>query len=146
MQYSIDTIVDIEIDISHLVNLRTLCLYGVDDDEWEAEDEIPRFQKFLSQIPGNMPHLEDLTIAFYVDEDINIANLGVLDEYLAGDNFSRVNRMTIALYPSPLTQTWSGLRNICKKIRQQFPLLDKRGILTVTGTKLNYPNYTIGID
>lgn len=88
----------------------------------------------------------DLTIAFYVDEDINIANLGVLDEYLAGDNFSRVNRMTIALYPSPLTQTWSGLRNICKKIRQQFPLLDKHGTLTVNEVKLNYPNYTIGID
>lgn len=138
-------IIDSEIDISRLKNLRTLRLYG-SKDIWEVEEELPSIQHFLSQIPGHMPHLEVLTIVVYIEEESHIDDLGVLDGYLANERFSYLKEVRIEMFPTTLPIALSGMYMTFPKVRQRFPLLDKSGILTVDYANLDYPGWDIGVD
>lgn len=139
-------ITDSEIDISRLTNLRTLRLYG-SKDTWEVEKELPNIQHVLSQIQSHMLHLEEIVILIYLEEEHHIDDLGILDGLLTGENFSRIKRVRIEMFPTPLFvfDPSNGRYNTYQKVRRQFPLLVERGILTVTHARREYPCVGVGI-
>lgn len=110
------------------------------DDVWEPEETIPSIQHFLSQIKDNMPHLEEVTIAVYMENEEDINDLGVLDDYLVERNF--LKRIKLALWPSSLL---NSRRDTFQKVKDQFPQLDKHGLLTVAEQSWLYPDCFIGI-
>lgn len=88
-----------------------------------------------------MLHLEEIVVFVYLEEENHIDDLGILDGLLAGENFSRIKRVRIEMFPTPLFvfDPSNGRYSTYQKVQRQFPLLVERSILTVTHAKRDYP-------
>ncbi|KAK7678684.1 hypothetical protein QCA50_018266 [Cerrena zonata] len=115
------------VNLSHLTNLTTIRFVGA-TGEWGQEDEVNTIRGFLDQL--NAPKLRMIAITIFLEKEEDIAMIAPIDQSFADSKFSRLEAIQIELTPTRLSGSEPNIYK--RKVRRQFPLTDKRGILTVT--------------
>ena len=132
---------ELEHDISSLTNLRTVRIYG-DEDNIDVNSSMAAIRRYLLQFGKHAPHLEEISIELYYEDKTSLEAFSTLDSVLAGDGFSELKLVKLEVQLPIEVECNASLKtisNIFRDVRETFPLMQKRATVKAIMPLSLYP-------
>ena len=133
--------IELEHDISSLTNLRTVRIYG-DEDNIDLNSSMSVKRRYLLQFGKHALHLEEISIGLYYEDNARLEAFSTLDSVLAGDGFNKLKLVKLEVQLPMEVECNASLKTISKifrDVRETFPLVQKRAAVKAIMPLSLYP-------
>ena len=111
------------------------------------EPNLAIIRRYLSQLQKHSPLIEEISIVVCYENEASIEALSVLDNILGGKGFENLRLLQFEVHFHPYYEfddAVDSIDTVYGKLKEKFPLVQKRAIVETIEPILLYPWYGTG--